>query len=58
MEQTLEVLSVDVLSGRDFVVYLNDDTVVRMSAEELAGCFPERPKIKEFDDQASSEGFR
>jgi hypothetical protein len=53
--QPLEILSVDVLSGRQFVVYFNDDTVVRMSATELAECFPERSKVQELEDAAASE---
>jgi hypothetical protein len=57
MEHPLEILAVDVLSGRDFVVYFNDDTVVRMSARDLAECFPKRPTVRDFDDEASSEAF-
>jgi len=50
MQQPLEVLSVDVLSGHQFVIYFNDDTVIRMSAKELADCFPERTNVSDLDD--------
>ncbi len=50
MEPILEVLSVDVLSGRQFVIYFSDETVVTMSASELADCFPKRSKVRETDE--------
>jgi hypothetical protein len=51
MEQPLEILSVDMLSENYFVVYFSDDTVVKMSAQALADCFPHRVTVSEFEER-------
>jgi hypothetical protein len=43
--QHLEVVSIDCLSGRAFLLYFSDGTYTEVSAQELADCFPERRRL-------------
>jgi hypothetical protein len=48
MSGPLEVTAIDAMNMSEFVLYFSDETVVKISAIELANCFPERDPITEF----------
>jgi hypothetical protein len=50
MNAPLEVTAIDAMNTHEFVLYFSDDTVVHMSAEELAHCFPSRDPVAEPED--------
>jgi hypothetical protein len=50
MNAPLEVTAIDAMNTHEFVLYFSDDTVVKLSAQELANCFPSREPIIEPED--------
>jgi hypothetical protein len=48
--ERLAVVSVDCLSGQTFLLYFSDETYTKVSAQDLANCFPDREKYSELND--------
>ena len=53
--QQLEVLSLDWISGRQFIVHFSDNTYTTISAKALAQCFPERERHPEPEPEENED---
>jgi hypothetical protein len=51
MKAALEVIGVDMVSLEEFVIYFSDNTYVRVTAEKLAGFFPDRVQVPQHFDE-------
>ena len=45
MANPVKVIGMDWIDVHDCILYFSDDTFVRMTAEKLAACFPDREPI-------------